>query len=159
MLYPFQWQHVFIPLLPSKLLSYAASPVPFMIGVRRYLLPNLLKEAIDDILLVDLDTGECTTYGKVPVKDFVGSAGTFQRQAVESLDRVKAGMLKAFSSSTGKTVPSGAIGDKDRDLAACLLADLRAGISRKPGGSGGKTSLISQVSALGKTAADGSKER
>jgi hypothetical protein len=27
MLYPFRWQHIFIPLLPSKLLSYAAAPV------------------------------------------------------------------------------------------------------------------------------------
>jgi hypothetical protein len=153
MLYPFQWQGVFIPLLPSKLLSYAAAPMPYMIGVRRFQLPMLFREAIDDMLLVDLDSGECTVHGKMVVKDFVGSAGTVMKQAAESLDRVKAGVMKAFASTTKGGPVSG--GDRDRDLVACVLADLRAGLSKRPGGSGTQASLM----RLGKTAADGSRER
>ena len=42
MIAPFQWQHVCIPLLPSSLLSYAAAPVPYLIGVQRYLLARLV---------------------------------------------------------------------------------------------------------------------
>lgn len=161
MLHPFQWQHVFIPLLPSKLLSYAAAPVPYMIGVRRYLLPMLFKEAIDDMLLIDLDSGECTIHGKVIVKDFIGSAGTVMKQAAESLDRVKAGMMKAgmqlFSGSSlaSPATKGAAVGSSDRDLAACMLADLRAGMARKPGATGAQAALM----RIGKTAADGSKER
>lgn len=33
MLYPFAWQHVFIPLLPSDMLEYVTAPMPFVIGV------------------------------------------------------------------------------------------------------------------------------
>lgn len=43
MIAPFQWQHVFIPLLPSALLFYAAAPVPYLMGVRRYLLARLVS--------------------------------------------------------------------------------------------------------------------
>jgi hypothetical protein len=57
MLLPFRWQHIFIPLLPSRLLTYASSPVPFIIGVKRYLLPALLKEALSDVIIVDADSG------------------------------------------------------------------------------------------------------
>lgn len=32
-LYPFAWQHVFIPLLPTDMLEYASAPMPFVIGV------------------------------------------------------------------------------------------------------------------------------
>ena len=57
LLRPFRWQHIFIPLLPSRLITYAASPVPFIIGVRRYLLPVLVKEALSDVIIVDADSG------------------------------------------------------------------------------------------------------
>ncbi len=149
MLYPFQWQHIFIPLLPSRLLSYAAAPVPYMIGIRRYLLPMLFKEAIDDVVIIDLDSGECTAHGNVVIKDFVGSAGTAMKQATETLNRVTAGMTKLLSATTKGPVAGG---DKDRDLVACLLSDLRAGMSRQPGASGA-------LFRLGKSAADGSRER
>ncbi|CAN0404227.1 unnamed protein product, partial [Hapterophycus canaliculatus] len=33
MLYPFSWQHVFIPLLPADMLEYVSAPMPFVIGV------------------------------------------------------------------------------------------------------------------------------
>ncbi len=57
MLHPFHWQHIFIPLLPSRLLDYASAPLPYIIGVRRYLLPklNMSPEAMGDVLIVDAD--------------------------------------------------------------------------------------------------------
>lgn len=36
-LYPFAWQHVYIPLLPTPMLEYVSAPMPFIIGVRFYL--------------------------------------------------------------------------------------------------------------------------
>jgi hypothetical protein len=34
LLYPFSWQHLFIPVLPSNLLNYACAPVPIIFGIR-----------------------------------------------------------------------------------------------------------------------------
>lgn len=150
MLYPFQWPHMFIPLLPSKLLSYAAAPTPYMIGVRRYLLPRLFKEAIDDVVIIDLDSGECTVHGNCQIKNFVGAAGTVRKQATESLTRMTASMSKLLS--TSKT--SGPATGDDRDLVACLLADLRGGISKMP-----KPSGQSDMFRMGKSATDGSIDR
>jgi len=31
-------QHIFIPLLPSKLLVYLTAPTPYLVGLRRYML-------------------------------------------------------------------------------------------------------------------------
>ena len=36
LLYPIWWQHVFIPILPSKLIDYVAAPMPLLIGLHRY---------------------------------------------------------------------------------------------------------------------------
>ena len=32
-MYPFQWEHVYIPLLPLTLLDYLQAPVPFLMGI------------------------------------------------------------------------------------------------------------------------------
>lgn len=34
LLFPFYWQHIYIPLLPAKLLDYLQAPVPFLVGVQ-----------------------------------------------------------------------------------------------------------------------------
>ena len=151
MLYPFHWPHMLIPLLPSNLLSYAAAPTPYMIGIRRYLLPKLFKEAIDDVVIIDLDSSECTIHGNCAVKDFVGSASTVRKQATESLSRMTAGVSKLLSSSkmTGPTASD------DRDLVACLLADLRSGMSKMPKGHGAQSDMF----RMGKSAAEDSIER
>lgn len=32
-LYPFAWQHVLVPMLPTDMLEYVSAPMPFIIGV------------------------------------------------------------------------------------------------------------------------------
>jgi hypothetical protein len=55
MIYPFAWQHVFIPVLPKSLLDYVCSPVPFIVGVlsiHRHLVEEMPME---EVVFVDLD--------------------------------------------------------------------------------------------------------
>ena len=40
LLYPFEWQHVFIPVLPSNLIDFVCSPLPYLIGMN----PSCLKQ-------------------------------------------------------------------------------------------------------------------
>lgn len=57
MLSPFQWQHLFLPILPSSLVAYTSSPFPFIIGIRRYQFTDQIKRALSDVIVVDADNG------------------------------------------------------------------------------------------------------
>ncbi|XP_024915516.1 DENN domain-containing protein 2C [Cynoglossus semilaevis] len=54
LLYPFTWQHTFIPVLPASMLDISCSPTPFVIGVLAPCLPQLLELPIEEVLIVDL---------------------------------------------------------------------------------------------------------
>jgi hypothetical protein len=105
MLCPFIWQHILIPLLPSQLLSYASAPVPYIIGVRRYLLPALANEPIGDVIIVDMNSGEVKLHGDVTVVDFVGESNTTTKHGFDQVsDQMKqAGHMasKMFTKASG----------------------------------------------------------
>ncbi|XP_055021949.1 DENN domain-containing protein 2C isoform X2 [Boleophthalmus pectinirostris] len=54
LLYPFTWQHTFVPVLPASMLDISCSPTPFLIGVLSPCLPELLELPIEEVLIVDL---------------------------------------------------------------------------------------------------------
>ncbi|PRP88213.1 DENN/MADD domain containing 2D [Planoprotostelium fungivorum] len=56
-LYPFAWQGILIPLLPSSLIHYCCAPMPFVVGVMDSNLETLWEMPIEEIVFVDLDGG------------------------------------------------------------------------------------------------------
>eukprot|EP00118_Oscarella_pearsei_P007882 m.39594 g.39594 ORF g.39594 m.39594 type:complete len:861 (+) comp32763_c0_seq1:143-2725(+) len=59
LLYPFSWQHVFIPVLPRSLLDFCGSPSPYIIGILASAVPELEDQIIeDDVLILDLDSAQ-----------------------------------------------------------------------------------------------------
>ncbi|XP_029974728.1 DENN domain-containing protein 2C [Salarias fasciatus] len=54
LLYPFTWQHTFVPVLPAGMLDISCSPTPFLIGVLAPCLNELLELPIEEVLIVDL---------------------------------------------------------------------------------------------------------
>ncbi|KAL6045117.1 Suppression of tumorigenicity 5 [Balamuthia mandrillaris] len=60
LLYPFTWQHIFIPVLPQSLLTFCCAPMPFVVGVLRSCQPELekLSGAMDEVIYVDLDNNK-----------------------------------------------------------------------------------------------------
>uniref|UniRef100_A0A3B3Z8G6 UDENN domain-containing protein n=1 Tax=Periophthalmus magnuspinnatus TaxID=409849 RepID=A0A3B3Z8G6_9GOBI len=50
LLYPFTWQHTFVPVLPASMLDISCSPTPFLIGVLSPCLPELLELPIEEDL-------------------------------------------------------------------------------------------------------------
>ena len=66
-LLPFEWQHVFIPLLPKNLLSYTSMPYPFLIGLHSSHLAELLDPegalSLSEVIVVNLDLGEIHLVG------------------------------------------------------------------------------------------------
>ncbi|XP_041712106.2 DENN domain-containing protein 2C isoform X1 [Coregonus clupeaformis] len=56
LLYPFTWQHTFVPVLPASMLDISCSPTPFLMGALEPCLPELLELPIEEVLIVDLCT-------------------------------------------------------------------------------------------------------
>mmetsp|Transcript_9962 Transcript_9962/g.15026 ORF Transcript_9962/g.15026 Transcript_9962/m.15026 type:complete len:1130 (+) Transcript_9962:50-3439(+) len=156
MLLPFRWQHIFIPLLPSKLLTFVSSPMPFIIGVRRYLLPALLKEALSDVILVDADSGECTVMGEVSIRDILGAEAASNQSsssagALSGMGLMRAG-VKMFrdsqlsaGSASGQPVTDG--------LMNSILNVIRPVMQKKPAGAG------VGMMRMGRSAADTSRDK
>lgn len=63
MLYPFEWQHILVPLLPNDLLEYACAPSPYVVGIHTSNLPKVKRLPIGEVLIVSVDTGEIVAYG------------------------------------------------------------------------------------------------
>lgn len=53
---PFQWHHIYIPILPVSLLSFMEAPTPYIIGVHSDHIHEL--DDFNDVNFVYLDTGE-----------------------------------------------------------------------------------------------------
>ncbi|XP_069797357.1 DENN domain-containing protein 2D-like isoform X2 [Narcine bancroftii] len=54
LLYPFTWQHTYIPVLPKIMLDTVCSPTPFVVGVQRQFLEEVQELPIEEGLMVDL---------------------------------------------------------------------------------------------------------
>ncbi|XP_019742458.1 DENN domain-containing protein 2B [Hippocampus comes] len=56
LLYPFSWQHTFIPVLPGSMLDIVCCPTPFLVGLLSSSLPKLKELPVEETLMVDLGT-------------------------------------------------------------------------------------------------------
>ncbi|KAJ8249289.1 hypothetical protein GJAV_G00233210 [Gymnothorax javanicus] len=56
LLYPFSWQHTFIPVLPASMLDIVCCPTPFVVGLLSSSLPKLKELPVEEALMVDLGT-------------------------------------------------------------------------------------------------------
>ena len=57
LMYPFEWDHTLIPVLPTKLTDILCLPTPFLLGIFPSVLPELEDLPIEDVSIFNLDTG------------------------------------------------------------------------------------------------------
>jgi hypothetical protein len=120
-LHPLQWQHIFVPLLPSALLSYACAPYPFLIGLHRNHLPALLDPdsdlALSEVLVVDLDTSALHVAGALhadspPLLHDVVGGGLLTahtravRRGADSLDHLRVRAAKYLATKLETYTPA-----------------------------------------------------
>ena len=76
LLFPFSWQHVYIPLLPAKFLPYAQAPVPLMVGVEACFAQHSdIRVAAAAAVVVDLDANQvcwCAAGGRFSQRNCAG---------------------------------------------------------------------------------------
>ena len=54
---PFGWQNILVPLLPKSMISHAAAPMPYVMGIPRAYADALNDLHIEDVTVVHLDKG------------------------------------------------------------------------------------------------------
>ena len=92
LLYPFSWQHIFVPLLPAAMAEYACAPQPYILGVSPETLAVLrasFGSALGDVVYVHLDTGEVRTSKRCRRLPLIGDNSTL---VAEALSRAEGGM-------------------------------------------------------------------
>jgi hypothetical protein len=71
LLYPFSWQHIYLPLLPLALKDYLAAPMPYLVGIQADCLPLLRGTPLEEVVMFDLDClGSCTPELGSPTDDY-----------------------------------------------------------------------------------------
>ena len=144
MLFPFKWQHVYIPFLPASRVGYLNAPMPFVIGVKRYLLNNMDNTFMDEVVILDVDDGTLQTLGEVDVLELIGDSGTTLRQASEGIAQLKNKVTRGFASlglkvveedkfptsSSFQQAPS--TGPVRKDIVTAMFNELRPLLASKP---------------------------
>lgn len=60
-IYPMNWQHIFIPVLPASLIDYMLAPMPFLIGVPEDVLQQVQRSEVGDVVILDADNDRIET--------------------------------------------------------------------------------------------------
>ncbi|XP_045154109.1 DENN domain-containing protein 1B [Echinops telfairi] len=56
LLYPMYWQHIYIPVLPPRLLDYCCAPMPYLIGIHSSLIERVKNKSLEDVVMLNVDT-------------------------------------------------------------------------------------------------------
>lgn len=59
LLYPFEWQHTFITVLPSMLLDVVYAPTPYIVGVLTSMQPLLDEDELREVSTYELRFIQC----------------------------------------------------------------------------------------------------
>lgn len=68
LIYPLQWTHVYLPVVPMHLLNVVEAPVPFMLGTHSKWLKYIQIEYMNDMVLVDCDTAAVDMGGSLAMQ-------------------------------------------------------------------------------------------
>lgn len=55
LLYPMSWQHIFIPILPTKLKDYLLAPMPYCVGCHEAIFELVRRDELDNVVIIDCD--------------------------------------------------------------------------------------------------------
>eukprot|EP00743_Colponemidia_sp_Colp-15_P009167 GILK01010001.1.p1 GENE.GILK01010001.1~~GILK01010001.1.p1 ORF type:complete len:1416 (-),score=257.08 GILK01010001.1:44-4291(-) len=64
LLYPFSWEHVYIPVLPSNMLDFIQAPLPFLVGVSEDFYAEVDALAGPSVVRVHIDTDQIILPGQ-----------------------------------------------------------------------------------------------
>ena len=92
LLYPFRWQHVFIPVLPVDMLHLTTAPMPFMMGVHTSRVALLAQMPLEEVMVIDLDANTVQDWAGGPPTELSGPS----RELLPLLQNMAASPLMKF---------------------------------------------------------------
>ncbi|GBG28028.1 DENN domain-containing protein 2C [Hondaea fermentalgiana] len=99
LIYPFVWQHMFVPLMPEHLLEYLCAPSPFLAGVLRISQPSLENLPLGHVIIADLDKNELQSPGELTPFGEASTEKNMARSRNDDADRISsifAGEIQAL---------------------------------------------------------------
>ncbi|KAJ9587700.1 hypothetical protein L9F63_018880, partial [Diploptera punctata] len=95
-LYPMNWQHIFIPVLPMALMDYLLAPMPYLIGVPEVIYKRVRKSDLGEVVVLDADNNKIET----PFEDLeslpLDVVNTLRRQLRNRAALLGDGVSRAF---------------------------------------------------------------
>lgn len=73
LLYPFSWQHTFIPVLPSSMIDIVCCPTPFLVGLLSSSLPKLKELPVEEVRMDSIAHMEMEVFNKFNLFFFIKS--------------------------------------------------------------------------------------
>lgn len=68
LIYPFFWQHIYVPVLPRKFIDFLYAPMPFLCGVLPSYMPDL--SLLEGVVFVNLDANTIQFHKNDPIPLF-----------------------------------------------------------------------------------------
>jgi hypothetical protein len=118
----FEWPHIFVPVLPRRLLQVLDSDVPFVVGVHSSLDSDLNLYDLSRVVVVDLDAGtiECDSAPRFPPQ--MARALAVAVRKVLTTDARSESMLSTLSGALQPSRALSALKTADIDVAAVAHA-------------------------------------
>lgn len=121
LLYPMNWQHLYIPVLPPHLLDYCSAPMPYLIGLHSSVMTKIRISELGDAVIVNVDNNVVTSQ--------YDDLSTLPEDVVSSLKRHLKQLDKGHSGCfTGDSVPRAFL-----KAMVALIGGYRDGLRFRPG--------------------------
>uniref|UniRef100_A0AC34Q5Q0 UDENN domain-containing protein n=1 Tax=Panagrolaimus sp. JU765 TaxID=591449 RepID=A0AC34Q5Q0_9BILA len=97
LMYPFHWQSIFIPILPSDLIDQLQAPMPYLIGVPKETLKTVDLSGYGEVVVLDIDERVFSSDNEDllpnPIVKFL--AKQLKKESVSSPDAIVRAFMKA----------------------------------------------------------------
>ncbi|OXA57993.1 DENN domain-containing protein 1B [Folsomia candida] len=103
-LFPFCWQHIFIPVLPMQLSDYLSAPMPFLIGVPIFVWDRLPPESLGQLVRVDADSDTVTSPFPEDLDSLPHDVGSLLRKNLTGERVLGDGLARAFLRSLAQVM-------------------------------------------------------
>jgi len=127
LLYPFQWVHPYVPVLPRFLVEYIQAPLPFILGFHSEWIKEIPEDLLSDVVLVDCDRG---TFHLPSSSDYPVFPVSIEKKLVNSITEFLAEQVLAFDGISSLVDDKPALTAVQKTKPLKRLASMRDGTAR-----------------------------
>lgn len=89
LLYPMQWQHIYVPILPPHLIDYCCAPMPFLLGIHSSMMEKVEQMPMNEVVIFNADSNEIYML-EDDLKDFPSKIFSRMKKKLQRIDKALA---------------------------------------------------------------------